>query len=299
MSPSVTAFTETAALYAILTGDQAGARRIINDMHQGEQEIFVDQLNELLSISAGKERHMDDVYMLHIEPWYEDFVTVVFASDEERSGFIGRMEAACGKECPPYTSSEVRVVPVDEAWQVVERHLRKALAEREAEDAEDALYTQSAPVPVPPVPVASEIVWEWFYTRRIVRRAGTRRRRTVGYTLHQEASCAQAKPPRVAVPCPTNLGKDPVKNYDSLIGSLSEFLAAAVRSDAATDPHQIFATSLCACVNPRRGRQLSSFQLSLPSLSTFYYELTDEVQRVLGQEIRMTLIDDVDLYVEY
>lgn len=48
MTPAVTTFAETAALYAVMEGDPQEARRIIDDMHPGEREIYAGQLNELL-----------------------------------------------------------------------------------------------------------------------------------------------------------------------------------------------------------------------------------------------------------
>lgn len=51
LAPPVTAFTETAALYAVMTEDLEAARRIVGDMLPGERAdlaMRLDQLRELL-----------------------------------------------------------------------------------------------------------------------------------------------------------------------------------------------------------------------------------------------------------
>lgn len=53
--PAITAFTETAALYAVMTEDLPGARRIVGDMLPGERAQLaqqLDQLRELLGPAA-------------------------------------------------------------------------------------------------------------------------------------------------------------------------------------------------------------------------------------------------------
>jgi hypothetical protein len=45
--PTVTAFTETAALYAVMNEDLPGARRIVGDMLPGERAQLAQQLDQL------------------------------------------------------------------------------------------------------------------------------------------------------------------------------------------------------------------------------------------------------------
>ena len=45
--PTAATFQETAALYAVLTGDREGARQIITDMLPVERAEFADQVDEL------------------------------------------------------------------------------------------------------------------------------------------------------------------------------------------------------------------------------------------------------------
>jgi hypothetical protein len=44
---SVTTYAETAALFAILHGETAEARRIVDDMFPAERQSFADQLTQL------------------------------------------------------------------------------------------------------------------------------------------------------------------------------------------------------------------------------------------------------------
>jgi hypothetical protein len=46
-APAVTAFAETAALYAVMTEDLPGARRIVGDMLPGERAQLAQQLDQL------------------------------------------------------------------------------------------------------------------------------------------------------------------------------------------------------------------------------------------------------------
>jgi hypothetical protein len=48
--PTVNAFTETAALYAVLNDDDLDARRIVGQMHAGERATFSAQLSRLMAI---------------------------------------------------------------------------------------------------------------------------------------------------------------------------------------------------------------------------------------------------------
>lgn len=58
-TPAVTTFDETAALYAVMTGDTAEAERIIAEMLPGERAEFaghLDALRSLLTDSFGNDR---------------------------------------------------------------------------------------------------------------------------------------------------------------------------------------------------------------------------------------------------
>jgi hypothetical protein len=47
-SPKINAFIETAALYAIMTGDKLRAKELAESMSGGERREFADQLSRLL-----------------------------------------------------------------------------------------------------------------------------------------------------------------------------------------------------------------------------------------------------------
>lgn len=47
---SVTAFAETAALYAVLNEDMPEARRVVGDMLPGERAVFAEQLYALAEL---------------------------------------------------------------------------------------------------------------------------------------------------------------------------------------------------------------------------------------------------------
>lgn len=51
-TPPVTAFDETAALFALMEGDREGVRRIVSDMLPGERAEFAQRLRELQEILA-------------------------------------------------------------------------------------------------------------------------------------------------------------------------------------------------------------------------------------------------------
>lgn len=50
MAPSVTAFAETSALYAVLNEDMPEAYRIVGDMLPGERATFAEQLYKLADL---------------------------------------------------------------------------------------------------------------------------------------------------------------------------------------------------------------------------------------------------------
>lgn len=52
--PAVTAFAETAALYAVLTEDMPEAHRLVNDMLPGERATFSDQLYKLADLLGAR-----------------------------------------------------------------------------------------------------------------------------------------------------------------------------------------------------------------------------------------------------
>lgn len=52
--PPVTAFAETAALYAVLTEDMAEARRIVGDMLPSERATFQQQLDKLVNMLGAR-----------------------------------------------------------------------------------------------------------------------------------------------------------------------------------------------------------------------------------------------------
>lgn len=52
--PSVTQFSETAALYAVLEGDDVEARRIVSDMLPNERTEFAEQLDRLRSMLTDR-----------------------------------------------------------------------------------------------------------------------------------------------------------------------------------------------------------------------------------------------------
>lgn len=52
--PSVTAFAETSALYAVLEGDDTEARRIVSDMLPNERAEFAAQLDRLRAMLADR-----------------------------------------------------------------------------------------------------------------------------------------------------------------------------------------------------------------------------------------------------
>lgn len=53
-TPAVTAFTETAALYAVLNDDMDEVHRLVNDMLPGERATFRDQLYKLADILGAR-----------------------------------------------------------------------------------------------------------------------------------------------------------------------------------------------------------------------------------------------------
>lgn len=48
--PKVTAFTETAVLYAVLSGDLARARELVQSMLPGERRTFLAQLTQVINM---------------------------------------------------------------------------------------------------------------------------------------------------------------------------------------------------------------------------------------------------------
>ena len=52
--PTVTSFAETAALWAVLEGDDAEARRIVADMFPNERAEFAGQLDRLRSMLTDR-----------------------------------------------------------------------------------------------------------------------------------------------------------------------------------------------------------------------------------------------------
>lgn len=54
--PKVTAFTETAVVYAVLRGDLARARELVNSMLPGEQAEFESQLSTIINMLWGEGR---------------------------------------------------------------------------------------------------------------------------------------------------------------------------------------------------------------------------------------------------
>lgn len=53
-TPHVTAFAETSALYAVLEGDDAEARRIVSDMFPNERAEFAQQLDRLRAMLTDR-----------------------------------------------------------------------------------------------------------------------------------------------------------------------------------------------------------------------------------------------------
>lgn len=53
-APSVTAFAETSALYAVLEGNDAEARRIVGDMFPNERAEFAGQLDRLRAMLTDR-----------------------------------------------------------------------------------------------------------------------------------------------------------------------------------------------------------------------------------------------------
>lgn len=63
MTVSITGFAETAALYAVLQGNETEARRIVADMLPGERAVFAGQLDTLrgmLTDRFGNDLSTDD-----------------------------------------------------------------------------------------------------------------------------------------------------------------------------------------------------------------------------------------------
>lgn len=59
----INAFPETAALFAVLNGDQEEAQRIVGEMLPGERGTFAGQLDTLQRLMAdrfGNDRHSAD-----------------------------------------------------------------------------------------------------------------------------------------------------------------------------------------------------------------------------------------------
>jgi len=54
--PKVTAFDETAALYALMTGDRTRAREIVQSMSDPERVDFEARLTELINMLWGEGR---------------------------------------------------------------------------------------------------------------------------------------------------------------------------------------------------------------------------------------------------
>jgi hypothetical protein len=52
--PAVTSFAETAALFAVLEGDDVEARRIVGDMYPNERAEFAEQLDRLRSMLTDR-----------------------------------------------------------------------------------------------------------------------------------------------------------------------------------------------------------------------------------------------------
>jgi hypothetical protein len=53
-TPSVTAFAETATLFAVLNEDWQEVHRIVNDMLPGERATFAEQLNKLAGLLGAR-----------------------------------------------------------------------------------------------------------------------------------------------------------------------------------------------------------------------------------------------------
>lgn len=49
--PKVTAFDETAALWALMNGDLARAREIVDAMSSAERDDFIERLNTLANLA--------------------------------------------------------------------------------------------------------------------------------------------------------------------------------------------------------------------------------------------------------
>lgn len=53
-APTVTAFAETGALWAVMNGDDAKARQIVHDLYPNERAEFAEQLDRLRAMLTDR-----------------------------------------------------------------------------------------------------------------------------------------------------------------------------------------------------------------------------------------------------